>query len=81
MIWVQLFRVIGLHLNMPPLLNWKAFLYGTFGLIAPRLAYSSKTFHHRATGAFFKLLLEETGYYHIQATKPDTAGNDFNFII
>uniref|UniRef100_A0A0R3RIX1 Epoxide hydrolase n=1 Tax=Elaeophora elaphi TaxID=1147741 RepID=A0A0R3RIX1_9BILA len=66
--------VIGLHLNMAISLTWKAFLYGTIGIIAPRLVYSSKTFHHQSTRTFFKDLLEESGYMHIQATKPDTAG-------
>lgn len=61
-------------------LTWKAVLYGTLGTIAPRLAYSSKTFHQQSVGPFFKDALEETGYMHIQATKPDTVGDDFGFL-
>ncbi|VBB30849.1 unnamed protein product [Acanthocheilonema viteae] len=66
--------VIGLHLNMAIALTWKALLYSTIGIIAPRLVYSSKTFHQQVASAFIKDLLEETGYMHIQATKPDTVG-------
>lgn len=57
--------------------TWKALLYGMIGVVAPRLVYSSKTFHQQTTSAFLKDLLEETGYMHIQATKPDTVGIDF----
>ncbi|EJW81476.1 hydrolase, partial [Wuchereria bancrofti] len=71
-------NVIGLHLNMALVFNWKALLYAAFGIIAPRLAYSSQTFHQRATGALLKDMLEETGYMHIQATKPDTIGAALN---
>ncbi|VIO96220.1 Uncharacterized protein BM_BM6095 [Brugia malayi] len=71
-------NVIGLHLNMALVFNWKALLYTAFGTITPRLAYSSQTFHQRATGAFLKDMLEETGYMHIQATKPDTIGAALN---
>ncbi|KAL3998370.1 Epoxide hydrolase N terminus family protein [Acanthocheilonema viteae] len=67
-------NVIGLHLNMAIALTWKALLYSTIGIIAPRLVYSSKTFHQQVASAFIKDLLEETGYMHIQATKPDTVG-------
>ena len=31
-------------------------------------------------GKNFKNLLEETGYFHIQATKPDTVGETFFFL-
>ncbi|EFO26793.1 hydrolase [Loa loa] len=71
-------NIIGLHLNLAMVFNWKALLYRTFGIIAPRLAYSSKLFHSKTTSAFFKEVLEETGYMHIQATKPDTIGVALN---
>uniref|UniRef100_A0A915Q4U7 Epoxide hydrolase n=1 Tax=Setaria digitata TaxID=48799 RepID=A0A915Q4U7_9BILA len=67
-------NVIGLHLNMALIFTWKALLYEIFGAVVPRLAYSSETFHHQPAGAFLKDILEETGYMHIQATKPDTVG-------
>ncbi|VDO27460.1 unnamed protein product [Onchocerca flexuosa] len=68
-------NIIGLHLNMVLIFNWKALLYRTVGTMVPKLVYSSKKFHQQdSTHAFFNEMLEETGYVHIQATKPDTVG-------
>ncbi|MCP9257973.1 Epoxide hydrolase 1 [Dirofilaria immitis] len=67
-------NVIGLHLNMAIIQTWKALLHQAFGIIVPELAYSSETFHQQSVKAFIIDLLEETGYMHIQATKPDTIG-------
>ncbi|VDN20830.1 unnamed protein product [Gongylonema pulchrum] len=67
-------RVIGLHLNMAMAISWKAMLYQLVGLVLPKLAFSSETFHHFSPSTYFMDVLQETGYLHIQATKPDTVG-------
>ncbi|VDN22561.1 unnamed protein product [Gongylonema pulchrum] len=67
-------HVIGLHLNMATAISWKALLYQLVGLVLPKLAFSSETFHHFSPSTYFMDVLQETGYLHIQATKPDTVG-------
>lgn len=71
-------NVLGLHLNflqVSPFSNLKAGVLTILGLLLPPTC----VFNH--PGSFLygfeglqDLLIKETGYFHIQATKPDTVG-------
>ncbi|XP_073960826.1 juvenile hormone epoxide hydrolase-like isoform X2 [Choristoneura fumiferana] len=67
-------EVLGFHSNMPMTLSKPAF-YGTLlGAIWPTLVepkYPEKLYPLKEKIEF---LIEETGYSHLQATKPDTIG-------
>nr|AEE61648.1 unknown [Dendroctonus ponderosae] len=69
-------RVIGLHSNMcycNTKMTYVKFLIGNYwpGLIYED--YEMSTIYN-TTANTLKFLTEETGYFHIQATKPDTVG-------
>ncbi|XP_066261557.1 juvenile hormone epoxide hydrolase 1-like [Euwallacea similis] len=68
-------KVIGMHstlcVNFSPL----AYLMFTIGHFWPSLIYEeneTQLCYRKQNGLMF--ILEETGYFHIQATKPDTVG-------
>ena len=70
-------NVIGLHLNMVNTLMFtpSLFLKQLIGGIAPSLVMDPKD-AHKVYPFWEKMqyLLKESGYMHIQATKPDTVG-------
>lgn len=68
-------HVLGLHTNLPMSdgkLSWMKYLFGGFW---PALIVEKK-YEHQMYPLYlrFSNFLLETGYYHIQATKPDTVG-------
>ncbi|XP_067629980.1 juvenile hormone epoxide hydrolase 1-like [Eurosta solidaginis] len=69
-------NVLGLHCNLcllyTPLAMAKEFIAG----FNPERHVPSRLFvtHHFPMTEKFKMLLEESGYFHLQATKPDTIG-------
>lgn len=69
-------NVIGYHSNMCGAMSPGAFLKGFVASFMPNLfipaEFESFVF---PLGGRFKYLIEESGYFHIQATKPDTIGN------
>ena len=72
-------RVIGLHLNMITVPTGKATLGLMLGSFWPSLLVpADKTGLVFPLGQKFIHILQETGYLHLQATKPDTIGNDPN---
>lgn len=69
-------KVLGMHSNMcfvnTPLSNLITFIASYY----PRLIIDKE--HESLVypmSSYFKRIIEETGYMHIQATKPDTVGN------
>lgn len=73
-------NVLGYHSNLcaitTPLALTKSFIASKFPSYFMEPKYYD-WFYPKADKA--KWLLEETGYLHIQATKPDTIGNDYSF--
>lgn len=68
-------RVLGLHLNMCTTFDLKSRLMVLLSSVWPSLFMDE--FHAKhlyPVGEKFSELLLETGYLHIQATKPDTVG-------
>ncbi|CAB3398505.1 unnamed protein product [Caenorhabditis bovis] len=74
--------VVALHLNMIPIMPGSS-IVGTFidivGSFFPSVFFSSPTLS-KSHNFFTKALnlIAETGYMHIQATKPDTVGTSLN---
>ncbi|GMR56508.1 hypothetical protein PMAYCL1PPCAC_26703, partial [Pristionchus mayeri] len=73
--------VYGLHLNMAsaspntPL----GLFYAVAGSIFPQYLFNHKHHHTYSTIKLFtEVLLPESGYMHLQATKPDTVGTGLN---
>lgn len=67
-------EVLGFHSNMPMTLSKPAILGTVLGAIWPTLVepkYSEKMYPLKGKIEF---QIEETGYSHFQATKPDTMG-------
>ncbi|XP_034174046.1 juvenile hormone epoxide hydrolase 1 [Osmia lignaria lignaria] len=68
-------KVTGVHLNMCTglaLKNWFWLLVGTY---FPSLVGGSEHYSlYYPVSKHFTTLMEESGYFHIQATKPDTVG-------
>ncbi|XP_031835128.1 juvenile hormone epoxide hydrolase 1 [Nomia melanderi] len=68
-------KVTGLHSNMCSSFGPSAFFWSVVGTYIPSLVvekeHYSKFFPISNT---MKVLIEESGYFHIQATKPDTIG-------
>ncbi|XP_012150628.1 juvenile hormone epoxide hydrolase 1 isoform X2 [Megachile rotundata] len=68
-------KVIGLHTNMCAALTPKAMFWTFIGSYFPSLVGGSENYE-----LFYPLskvllsMIEESGYFHIQATKPDTVG-------
>lgn len=77
--WYRLLcsNIIGVHLNMAPLRmrSLSVFARQLIGEIFPSLIYSPAEIRVRSSlkETFFHIL-RESGYMHIQATKPDTVG-------
>ncbi|KAI1696849.1 alpha/beta hydrolase fold domain-containing protein [Ditylenchus destructor] len=73
-------RVFGVHLNMAFLMPNKVipFLHSVVGSIVPQLVFSAPEFADYSMKKDFMLLLKESGYFHIQASKPDTVGVALN---
>lgn len=70
-------NLVGLHLNLPPMLSdggsLRQFVASIPGL--GRLLVDEEDLHLVSSfGGQLGKLLQETGYFHIQATKPDTVG-------
>lgn len=70
-------NLIGMHSNMCSVNTPATFLLTLIGSVFPRLVVE-KEYEHLIYpyGSTFKHLLEETGYLHLQATKPDTIGKN-----
>ncbi|VDD91204.1 unnamed protein product [Enterobius vermicularis] len=70
--------VLGLHLNLlqvPPHSNFRAAVLTVLGfLLPPATLFSHPGSFIYGIGGVKDLFLQETGYFHIQATKPDTVG-------
>lgn len=68
-------QVLGLHTNMPLSSKPVSTLKLILGALVPRLAvdrkYADRIYPLKN---LFSYLLRESGYFHIQATKPDTIG-------
>ncbi|EPB69995.1 epoxide hydrolase [Ancylostoma ceylanicum] len=71
-------QVFGIHLNMLPLLpgaSTKAFVLDILGSLFPKYVFSSSVHHdHNMLAKMFTMVVE-SGYMHLQATKPDTFDN------
>ncbi|XP_055642252.1 juvenile hormone epoxide hydrolase 1-like [Toxorhynchites rutilus septentrionalis] len=67
--------VYGVHMNMCAMQNALSFVKSTIASYAPSMFIDEKyiDFYSSFTDTF-KYLIHETGYMHIQATKPDTIG-------
>nr|Q25489.1 RecName: Full=Juvenile hormone epoxide hydrolase; Short=JHEH; AltName: Full=Juvenile hormone-specific epoxide hydrolase [Manduca sexta]AAC47018.1 juvenile hormone epoxide hydrolase [Manduca sexta]prf//2210235A epoxide hydrolase [Manduca sexta] len=68
-------QVLGLHTNMPlssrPLSTVKLFIGALFPSLIVDAKYMDRIYPLKN---LFSYILRETGYFHIQATKPDTIG-------
>ncbi|KAI1719848.1 alpha/beta hydrolase fold domain-containing protein [Ditylenchus destructor] len=73
-------RVHGVHLNHIPIVSNGvfSFLHAIVGSVAPQLVFSAPEFADYSLKKLFMGLLQESGYFHIQATKPDTVGVALN---
>jgi len=69
------FRILGVHTNLCMVSTPKAHLLTLLGSIYPSLLVEKDKQHlvYPWSKKFFDLI-EESGYFHIQATKPDTIG-------
>ncbi|XP_032670379.1 juvenile hormone epoxide hydrolase 1-like [Odontomachus brunneus] len=67
--------ILGSHINMCLTKGTSSLLWRLIGTVLPWLVVDNE--HHAwmyPLGSHFSRLLEETGYMHIQASKPDTIG-------
>uniref|UniRef100_A0A1I7Y992 Epoxide hydrolase n=1 Tax=Steinernema glaseri TaxID=37863 RepID=A0A1I7Y992_9BILA len=74
-------NVLGAHLNMffvMPHSNAKTLFLHVLGHLFPSWAFGSPTNHMFSMKTFFLEAMKESGYMHIQATKPDTVGVSLN---
>ncbi|XP_072172243.1 epoxide hydrolase 1-like [Diadema setosum] len=73
-------HVKGVHNNMATLSNFKGLLYPIVAGFWPSLLMPKKEDQDRFLpfSSLFFFALQESGYTHIQATKPDTAGQGVN---
>lgn len=68
-------EVLGHHTNMAIVHTPCNIIKTIFGSYFPSLIVDEKLAHRMyPLGEVYSFLLEETGYFHIQATKPDTVG-------
>lgn len=76
------FRVIGLHLNMLPVMPTyqpSLLLRYLVGAFIPSIAVDKEDYNKvYPIKKFLQRLLMGTGYFHLQATKPDSIGY-FNY--
>ena len=73
-------NLIGLHLNMNSKLitgSFRYYMHLMAGLIAPKWMFG-KEFSNFSLKAILWPMIKETGYLHLQATKPDTVGVGLN---
>ncbi|CAI2354005.1 unnamed protein product [Caenorhabditis sp. 36 PRJEB53466] len=74
-------NVLALHLNMLPARPGNSVLgtfYDVLGWLIPSTLSSEAIRKAHNPFSKFAILLAETGYMHLQATKPDTAGTSLN---
>ncbi|KAF8384851.1 hypothetical protein PRIPAC_73993 [Pristionchus pacificus] len=72
---------LGLHLNMASAspTSIKGLFYAVVGSIIPQHVFKHSHHHDYSTlDILTKVMLPESGYMHIQATKPDTVGTGLN---
>lgn len=75
------YRVTGLHSNMCSSFGPSTFFWSVVGTYIPSLVLEKEHYSkYYPISNTMKLLIEESGYFHIQATKPDTIGK-FVFLI
>ena len=70
-------NVLGVHVNMavPPIKSLKGIGLQLLGAFLPSLVYTPEEVSQFASLAqIYGSVLRESGYMHIQATKPDTVG-------
>ncbi|XP_050680539.1 juvenile hormone epoxide hydrolase-like [Leptidea sinapis] len=69
-------NVLGFHSNMPVLSFTPLTLFYTIlGNFVPSLLVENEIYDRvYPLGKYFSFLMEESGYYHLQSTKPDTVG-------
>uniref|UniRef100_A0AC35UF37 Epoxide hydrolase n=1 Tax=Rhabditophanes sp. KR3021 TaxID=114890 RepID=A0AC35UF37_9BILA len=70
----------GLHITMAFVQpsTPKQWFYTIAGNIAPSLVFKNPLHHNYSTKRLFMNVMKESGYMHIQATKPDTVGVSLN---
>lgn len=68
--------ILGYHTNMPLVMSTKSTLFELLGSVFPSLILEDMSTYERLypLSTRFANLLRETGYMHIQSTKPDTVG-------
>nr|AAB88192.1 epoxide hydrolase [Trichoplusia ni] len=68
--------ILGYHTNMPIVMSAKSTLFELLGSVFPSLILEDMSTYERLypLSTRFANLLRETGYMHIQSTKPDTVG-------
>ncbi|KAJ1359106.1 hypothetical protein KIN20_017748 [Parelaphostrongylus tenuis] len=74
-------RVYGIHLNMMPLIplsSFKVTALEVMGSLFPKLIFASDHHHNQSVFEKFLTMIVESGYMHLQATKPDTVGTALN---
>ncbi|KRT86650.1 hydrolase [Oryctes borbonicus] len=72
-------HVLGLHTNMPIVMAPKSFLKILLGSLWPPFVVDEENEGRMyPLGKIYSNLLYEFGYFHIQATKPDTVGVGIN---
>ncbi|ETN78999.1 hydrolase, alpha/beta domain protein [Necator americanus] len=74
-------QVFGIHLNMMAALlgaSMKALVLDVLGTLFPKFIFSSSSHHdHNMLNKMWGMIVE-SGYMHLQATKPDTVGTALN---
>jgi microsomal epoxide hydrolase len=68
----------GVHINMAFVMNAKANFLSILGSFFPTLMFKDKEFYDFSMKKMFLEIIKESGYMHIQATKPDTVGIGLN---
>jgi len=75
MMFVFFFRVLGTHSNMCIEMSKSSMWWTIIGSFIPSLVVESKYSDRMyPLGHHMSRMLEETGYMHIQSSKPDTIG-------
>ncbi|XP_012218176.1 juvenile hormone epoxide hydrolase 1-like [Linepithema humile] len=68
-------NVLGGHLNMCVVMSKSNFFWKLLGVFIPSLVVESEHYSRMyPLESHLSFLIEESGYFHIQATKPDTIG-------
>ncbi|XP_073961188.1 juvenile hormone epoxide hydrolase-like isoform X1 [Choristoneura fumiferana] len=68
-------EVLGFHCNMALARNMRSNILSLLGAVFPSLVVAPHLAHRLyPLSQYFQNLMLETGYFHIQATKPDTVG-------